>query len=239
MKNTVSTKVALGIVLFLAFLIQTPLYSFLLCRIGPATPIILLGLFTFYIALFICHIITFKKFFGVANFFKMLGILFVYTVIGFIVQVLSPSVSIAFIYQIISPLLLVGGIVLTFKAITKAKLYINPAVGILAIVFFGINVLCTCLVFFEPVFSPHNTFFSYLSTMSFSQYDNVLVSLCLYSLEFFTFWVCADSLPEPLQKEPEGIYVPPVAPENAWRCMGCGEFVSNEKNECDCGYKRP
>ena len=31
---------------------------------------------------------------------------------------------------------------------------------------------------------------------------------------------------------------PLLVPEGYWRCMGCGEILSNDKNECNCGYKR-
>ncbi|MBR2040213.1 MAG: hypothetical protein IJ948_02395 [Clostridia bacterium] len=27
-------------------------------------------------------------------------------------------------------------------------------------------------------------------------------------------------------------------PENCWKCMGCGKYISLEKDECDCGFKR-
>ena len=26
--------------------------------------------------------------------------------------------------------------------------------------------------------------------------------------------------------------------EGAWRCMGCGEYVPNDNDRCECGYKR-
>lgn len=29
-----------------------------------------------------------------------------------------------------------------------------------------------------------------------------------------------------------------IIPENCWKCMGCGEYVSLEKNECECGFKK-
>lgn len=31
---------------------------------------------------------------------------------------------------------------------------------------------------------------------------------------------------------------PPIVPNGHWRCMGCGEILSNEINECTCGYKK-
>jgi len=31
---------------------------------------------------------------------------------------------------------------------------------------------------------------------------------------------------------------PLLVPEGSWRCMGCGEILPDDKNECECGYKR-
>lgn len=27
-------------------------------------------------------------------------------------------------------------------------------------------------------------------------------------------------------------------PENSWKCMGCGKYISLEKSECECGFKK-
>lgn len=41
-----------------------------------------------------------------------------------------------------------------------------------------------------------------------------------------------------LAKETPEEFSPPLVPNGFWRCMGCGEILPNDKNECECGYKR-
>lgn len=33
-------------------------------------------------------------------------------------------------------------------------------------------------------------------------------------------------------------FTPPTVPDGFWRCMGCGEILSDNISECECGYKR-
>lgn len=41
-----------------------------------------------------------------------------------------------------------------------------------------------------------------------------------------------------IEREKPELFTPPVVPKGHWRCMGCGEILPNDKNECNCGYKR-
>lgn len=41
-----------------------------------------------------------------------------------------------------------------------------------------------------------------------------------------------------LEREKPEEFLPPDVPDGYWRCMGCGEILPNDKNECNCGYKR-
>jgi len=41
-----------------------------------------------------------------------------------------------------------------------------------------------------------------------------------------------------LEREKPEEFLPPNVPDGYWRCMGCGEILPDDKNECNCGYKR-
>lgn len=40
------------------------------------------------------------------------------------------------------------------------------------------------------------------------------------------------------QKDTVEVYVPPVVPDNCWRCMGCDNILPDDIDQCECGYKR-
>ena len=48
----------------------------------------------------------------------------------------------------------------------------------------------------------------------------------------------ADKKARKLEREKPEEFLPTDIPDGYWRCMGCGEILSNDKNECNCGYKR-
>lgn len=48
----------------------------------------------------------------------------------------------------------------------------------------------------------------------------------------------ADKKARKLEREKPEEFLPPDVPDCYWRCMGCGEILPNDKNECNCGYKR-
>jgi len=41
-----------------------------------------------------------------------------------------------------------------------------------------------------------------------------------------------------LEREKPEEFLPPNVPDGYWHCMGCGEILPDDKNECNCGYKR-
>ncbi len=253
MKSNILTKLILAAILFASFLIHSPIRIYFS---DMENYLYSLTLSIFNIAIFVCMLIVFRKFFGVANFFKVLGINFAYLFINIFIIELSFNTTIALIYQILSPLIAVAIIVLAFKLATKAKLKISTPVRVLSCTFFGISTLFSVVMYIEYLITSYylshilsateDNFFNYLSLFSsnpfsISVFDKIIVAFCLYALVFLAFIAVENSLPEPPPKKVkvyEDEQEPPEAPFGTWRCMGCGEFVPDEKAECDCGYKK-
>lgn len=47
-----------------------------------------------------------------------------------------------------------------------------------------------------------------------------------------------DKKAEKLTRQNQEETSPTVVPDGSWRCMGCGEILSDETSVCNCGYKR-
>ena len=117
--------------------------------------------------------------------------------------------------------------------------------------------LLTCILsFIQQSSLISNSFLTYLSTISkFTEIRNISLLLLFYisiavlslrkkseNIDITPFVEARKAKKEAkkakkLQEKNEEL-ISPIVPEGSWRCMGCGEILSDDKTECECGYKK-
>lgn len=146
--------------------------------------------------------------------------------------------------QPLIPLLILLVFFVIIKWVCKCKIKINLVFLIIIIgvyiLYILAFVLSTCLDYLNNIMLSNNQFFSYLELLTKPNYTPSLIMDFTYYVTIIAGLVgMSVSIPAPVKKcetEPEAEEILEV--EGMWRCMGCGEFVPNDKDRCECGYKR-
>ncbi len=150
------------------------------------------------------------------------------------------------ILQSVLPILKVLVFFLIIKWVCKCKIKINKVFLIIGAIFYLMYFMLFLFSSYIDLLASisgimtNNQFFAYLKLLDgtgniltipfqFVHYAVIIVGLVGMSI----------SIPAPVKKcetEPEAEEILEI--EGAWRCMGCGEYVPNENDRCECGYKR-
>ncbi|MBO5358821.1 MAG: hypothetical protein J6A78_05825 [Clostridia bacterium] len=243
MKKYIKEIIAAALILF-CFIFKTIAYISLPSNFGYkvwfAWPI-----FEF-LPLVIALITVTYKYLSIQSIFKALVI---YTPFQFVYLFLYVEGGIPYlILQAVLPLLKVLVFFLIIKWICKCRIKIGKVFLIIGaslyIAYFLIFLLSTCVDFLTSI-SPAidiNRFYSYLSILVRTPSINKLT----IPFQYFHYAVVIAgvigmslSIPTPAKKIEADHEVEEILEiEGKWRCMGCGEYVSNDKNRCECGYKR-
>ncbi len=178
---------------------------------------------------------------------SILKALVIYTPFQFLYLFLYVEGGIPYlILQAVLPLLKVLVFFLIIKWICKCKIKPGKVFIIITVCFyvlyFLIFVLSSCVDFLASISAiiDNNRFYSYLSilvqtpnklTIPFQYFHYAVVIAGVIGMSL--------SIPTPAKKSEADHEVEEILEiEGKWRCMGCGEYVSNDKNRCECGYKR-
>lgn len=168
----------------------------------------------------------------------------------------------------IFPTTLISDIVYSFLIIALNSIviwaYIFCFIGSLSnfkkITFFRIGILffVTALIVWDITHTAQTISYLIKKTFSFVDYLS-MISENRYTLSFFyisllvlaftkksdnidiTPFVKARQAKRALKKQQKDtveVYIPPVVPDNCWRCMGCDNILPDDIDQCECGYKR-
>lgn len=152
--------------------------------------------------------------------------------------------------QPLMPLLILLVFFVIIKWVCKCKIKINLVFLIIIIgvyiLYILAFVLSTCLdylnniMFINNIMFSYNQFFSYLDLLTIPNYTPSLIMDFTYYATIIAGLVgMSVSIPAPVKKSETELEAEEVLEiEGMWRCLGCGEYVPNEKDRCECGYKR-
>lgn len=235
------------ILLTVSFLLETYLKGYILVYIPP--------IIIFYAVLAVCLLLILKPCIDTQNFFKVIGIVLLLCVMDNVLSAFLSNEIPALIYEIHRPIIIIFFLYLAFYLVAKVHIKLNKTILILSVCAFVyrlincvLNYIYWKFMFFDLNITNISKLFYYLDLISkpIPSYS-IIVTFCCYILIYLVFLLMLNSvfmLPEKavrknkndksIEDEEAKIHIP----DGMWRCMGCGEFVPNEKTECDCGYKR-
>lgn len=234
-KEFIAASIILGSFIFKAVMLKLPLNISYFVVFG--WPILE------FLPLVIALIIVTHKYLSIQSIIKTLAVYFPFQ---FAYLFLYAEGGIPYLLlQSILPLLKLLVFFLIIKWVCKCKIKLGKVFIIITVCFyvlyFLIFVLSSYVDFLASISAIiDKNFYSYLSLLV--QTPNKLTM----PLEFFHYAVIIVGLvgmsvliPAPVKKcetEPEAEEILEI--EGMWRCLGCGEYVPNEKDRCECGYKR-
>lgn len=146
--------------------------------------------------------------------------------------------------QPIIPLLILLVFFVIIKWVCKCKIKINLVFLIIIIgvyiLYILAFVLSTCLDYLNNIMFSNIQFLSYLNLLTKPHYTpSLIMDFTYYETIIAGIVGMSVSIPAPVKKcEPEPEAEEILEIEGMWRCLGCGEYVPNEKDRCECGYKR-
>lgn len=233
-KEFVAAAIIFGCFLFKAVMLKLPLSISYFVIFG--WPILE------FLPLVIALIIVTYKYLSIQSILKTLGIyipfqfayLFLYAEGGIPYLLLQPII----------PLLILLVFFVIIKWVCKCKIKINLVFLIIIIgvyiLYILAFVLSTCLDYLNNIMFSNIQFLSYLNLLTKPHYTPSLIMVFTYYETIIAGIVgMSVSIPAPVKKcetEPEAEEILEI--EGMWRCLGCGEYVPNEKYRCECGYKR-
>lgn len=150
------------------------------------------------------------------------------------------------ILQLFLPLLILLLLFVLVKWICKCGLKLNKVLSVVIGCFYGLYILSFALkchtdyLWSIGVLPQSNGFLSYLSilTKTENEYD-LTMWLAYYVIIAVAVVGISLLIPEPPKKCETEKYTEDVLEiEGKWRCLGCGEYMPNDKERCECGYKR-
>ena len=146
--------------------------------------------------------------------------------------------------QPIIPLLILLVFFVIIKWVCKCKIKINLVFLIIIIgiyiLYIWAFVLSTCHDYLNNIMFSNNQFFSYLELLTKPHYrPSLIMDFTYYATIIAGLVGMSVSIPAPVKKSETELEAEEVLEiEGMWRCLGCGEYVPNEKDRCECGYKR-
>ena len=146
--------------------------------------------------------------------------------------------------QPLMPLLILLVFFVIIKWVCKCKIKINLVFLIIIIgvyiLYILAFVLSTCLDYLNNIMFSNIQFLSYLNLLTKPHYTpSLIMDFTYYETIIAGIVGMSVSIPAPVKKcEPEPEAEEILEIEGMWRCLGCGEYVPNEKDRCECGYKR-
>lgn len=185
-----------GLILVLAFLIESPLRPYIVSLFSFAPPLSnILTFIAVYVAILICLMINTKKNVGVNKFLKGLVSVFLFALVDNILPMFLHSGLIGAFYQILRPVIAVLFICFSAKWITGCRIQNNKILWISDCAVFIISTVCNIIEYFrtEAVLKnldgDLNSVFEYIEVLSsnYSVYD-MLICLCFYVLLFTAFF---------------------------------------------------
>ena len=185
-------------------------------------------------------LIVFWKYRSFLNFIKIFAI----SILCFLVLTASVgSVTMTLIYLIIKPIIIFGIMVLLHFFVTRRFPKIQLSFVFPAVLAFSVGTIASLVEYIYICIMKYrinNSFIGYLYLLDMN--GNFVTGICFWVVCYLSIDVIIkslSSLPPPIKKENTGIEEEPdVSDENSWKCMGCGEYIPNEKDRCICGYKR-
>ena len=233
-KEFIAAAIIFGCFIFKAVMLKLPLSISYLVIFG--WPILE------FLPLVIALIIVTYKYLSIQSILKTLVIyipfqfayLFLYAYGGIPYLLLQPLI----------PLLILLVFFVIIKWVCKCKIKINLVFLIIIIGIYVLYILAfvlsTCLDYLTLIMFSNNQFFSYLDLLTKPNYTPSLIMDFTYYATIIAGLVgMSVSILAPVKKsetEPETEEVLEI--EGMWRCLGCGEYLPNEKDRCECGYKR-
>ncbi len=196
-----------------------------------------------FLPLVIALITVIYKYLSIQSIFKTLV---VYIPFQFVHLFLYVEGGIPYLFlQSVLPLLKVLVFFLIIKWICKCKIKLGKVFIITTVCFyvlyFWIFVLSSYVDFLASISAiiDNNWFYSYLSILV--QTSNKLTipfQFMHYAVIMAGVIGISFSIPAPVKKceEPDTEVILEI--EGMWRCLGCGEYVPNDKDRCECGYKK-
>lgn len=182
----------IAVVLFIAFLIESPLYTQTVALFSfiPAFRYLIVGIIG-YIATPACILLITKQYFSIANFFKAFGLIFIFAVIDRIIKMLLFTEIVILFYQIIRPVIEVVFICLAIKLISKCKFKKDMKLFVFGVIAFMLGVVLNVLEYVRMITAMQgigNDFFSYLSVLTISNsLYNIMAIFCGYIIIFIAF----------------------------------------------------
>lgn len=182
-----------AVILFIAFLIEGPLYAQIIVLFSsiPELGYLITGVIG-YIAMLVCILLVTKRYFNRYNFIKALGSVLAVAFIHRIALTIFNTAIVALIYQILRPAIQIAFIWFTVKSISECEPKKDNKLLVASVIVFAINVVISVyqyIILITTSQSMGNNFFLYLSILSGAPffYDSTNMSLCRYVLIFITF----------------------------------------------------
>ena len=235
-KEFIAAAIIFGCFIFKAVMLKLPLsISYLVISGWPILE---------FLPLVIALIIVTYKYLSIQSILKTLVI---YIPFQFAYLFLYAYGGIPYLFlQAVLPLLKLLVFFLIFKWVCKCKIKLGKVFIIITVCFYVLYFLIFVLSSYVDLLASisaiidNNWFYSYLSILV--QTPNKLTipfQFIHYAVIILGLVGMSVSIPAPVKKsetEPEVEEILEI--EGMWRCLGCGEYVPNEKDRCECGYKR-
>ena len=233
-KEFIAAAIIFGCFLFKAVMLKLPLsISYLVISGWPILE---------FLPLVIALIIVTYKYLSIQSILKTLVIyipfqfayLFLYAEGGIPYLLLQP----------LMPLLILLVFFVIIKWVCKCKIKINLVFLIIIIgvyiLYILAFVLSTCLDYLNNIMFSNIQFLSYLNLLTKPHYTpSLIMDFTYYETIIAGIVGMSVSIPAPVKKSETELEAEEVLEiEGMWRCLGCGEYVPNEKDRCECGYKR-
>lgn len=204
----------------------------------------------FYISLLLCMLIVLRPYLKILNVFKIFGAVLIMALYDTYSPIIIDNMEIGLAVQIFRVVLLVGLLILTFLFVTR----IRPKFDSFYIIIGLLLILLSALESIKQyIFAKINdSYIEYgifhLSSFLSDTLQSKRYYIYLYTLIFLSFMLMVKTIPTDAygvklfkrkrEEEPEEYEETVEIPEGHWRCMGCGEMIPDDLDECQCGYKR-
>lgn len=232
MEATKKKTLIVGIIIFGVFLMNFS-FEWFVFPIGHWLTYLLSPVLEF-CALAASLFVIFNNYRSVATTFKILVASLLLVVVKRLSGSFMSEIS-AIVYMMVKPLIAFGLIMLICLILTRKFPKITKPHWIP-----GAAILCANAIF--VLIEYLKTIRSIWGFMGFSMTRQQLFDyeLCFWCICFLGLIAIIKDLPNlPIPKIEKTEEPEPESPgEDYWKCMGCGEFVSNDKKRCDCGYRR-
>ncbi len=196
MKQNKLKYLIIGLILFVTFLLDGPLWSEfikILYFTGiPSNLLILFINFLYYIGLILCTIILTNEKFCLCNLIKISGIIIAFMIIESLTNTITNSEAfLSLVYSIVKPIITVTFICLAYKSVCKCRIIKNRKLTIAFIALFLLSTIFNIFKYFRVqtvMDSLNNEFYSYLTLLSSNNSIYAYLSqICMYGLIFIAF----------------------------------------------------